>query len=865
MAPGLANREAGEHVTRYLAALLPALCLLAAGAARGLDGGSVVSESGSSYDPVAPTASEVLEIHDWTDSAFLGVRDASARGRRVALTVARQDHSVLQFGRSCIDTPLRIGAQDYTRGLGTHAESEIRVALPSGARRFCAEVGVDNNQDTGGTRGTVEFVVEAAGTELFRSPVCSGGQEPVAVDVALPAGAEELVLRALPTADGAPFDQADWAEARLTLADGADLYLDENQVDALPACDALPFSFLLDGKPSAGLLASWPLETTTSEEGDLTLRTLRWTQPGGGLQVVAEVRTFANSPAAEWVLHFENTGTADTPVISDIEPLDVGLRSGYAKRTLALHELHGDGCDHDTFSVLESTIDAGRTKTIASTGGRPSSVSAFPFFDLEYAGQGLIVGIGWTGQWAAHFTRAGSGPARLAAGMEATHLVLRPGERIRSPRILLLPWRGDRQTALNRFRRLILAHYVPMIDGEPARTPVALQTFDRYVWAVPEWATEAGQIAYAKAAHEVGADSVWLDAAWFPGGFPNGVGSWFARPEDFPRGLKPVSDAAHAKGMRFVLWFEPERVAPGSEIAREHPEFVHGGADGGLFRLDMPEARQWLTDLLSKRIEEYGIDVYRNDFNIDPLGFWQRNDAPDRVGMTEIRYVEGLYQMWDDLLRRHPGLMIDNCASGGRRLDLEMTMRAIPLWRSDTNCSPGHPEFNQAQIPALSRYLPLHAGSVWTPETYSVRSSAASGLSCEFDYRSDSFDFDLARRMLEEVHENQPYWLGDLYPLAPIGISKGAWGAYQLHRADWNAGIVLAFRREESPYPILEAQLGGLDPKATYLLEYIDEGGHVTKRTALGRDLLESCELRIERGKSLLLRYRAEGSAAPRG
>jgi hypothetical protein len=70
----------------------------------------------------------------------------------------------------------------------------------------------------------------------------------------------------------------------------------------------------------------------------------------------------------------------------------------------------------------------------------------------------------------------------------------------------------------------------------------------------------------------------------------------------------------------------------------------------------------------------------------DPLPYWRANDAPDRQGMAEIRHVEGLYEFWNDLLRRHPGLVIDNCASGGRRIDLETISRSIPLWRSDWQC-----------------------------------------------------------------------------------------------------------------------------------------------------------------------------------
>ena len=66
------------------------------------------------------------------------------------------------------------------------------------------------------------------------------------------------------------------------------------------------------------------------------------------------------------------------------------------------------------------------------------------------------------------------------------------------------------------------------------------------------------------------------------GGFPNGVGNWFCKPGGFPHGLMPVSQAAHRAGLKFFLWFAPERFASGLQIAREHPEFVFGGTKGGL-------------------------------------------------------------------------------------------------------------------------------------------------------------------------------------------------------------------------------------------------------------------------------------------
>jgi alpha-galactosidase len=393
--------------------------------------------------------------------------------------------------------------------------------------------------------------------------------------------------------------------------------------------------------------------------------------------------------------------------------------------------------------------------------------------------------------------------------------------------------------------------------------PLACQCFDRYSWTRPAWATEAGQVAAAKATREIGCDTHWLDAAWFANGFPSGVGNWFCRPKEFPHGLKPVSDACHRLGLKFIVWFEPERVAAGSLIAREHPEFVFGGKAGGLFKLSDPAARRWLTDLLSKRITEFGMDAYRNDFNIDPLGFWRRNDTPDRQGMTEIRYVEGQYAMWDELLASHPGLWIDNCASGGRRIDLETCMRSVPLWRSDTSCSPGHADWNQTQTQGLSLYLPLFTACGWTPEAYDLRSSATTGAICQFDYLNPQFPMDQAKAALAEVREDRKYWYGDYYPLTAPSLSPHDWAAYQFHRADLNAGLVLAFRRAESPYTALAVTLGGIDPSLPYSVEFIDEARQKVQKTMPGRELAARMELHLPKERSsLLIRYRPMRPAA---
>lgn len=336
-----------------------------------------------------------------------------------------------------------------------------------------------------------------------------------------------------------------------------------------------------------------------------------------------------------------------------------------------------------------------------------------------------------------------------------------------------------------------------------------------------------------------------------------GAGNWFAKPAEFPRGLGPVGEACDKAGLRFILWFEPERVAPNTQIANEHPEFVFGGKEGGLYKLNEPEARKWLTELLSKRITEYHLDVYRNDFNADPLDHWRKNDAPDRQGMTEIRYIEGLYAMWDELRARHPGLLIDNCASGGRRIDIEMCSRSVPFWRSDTSCFSGHPEWNQEQSMALSQYVPLHTACVWVPERYDARSAATSGLLCQFDYMNPNFPMEKAQALIAEAKANQKYWYGDFYPLTPCTLDNTQLAAWQFHRPDLDEGLVLAFRRSECPYLGLILGLEGIKRKAHYSVEFIDNAGKTRRETMSGEQLATDLPLRLpERGTSLAIRYK---------
>ena len=354
---------------------------------------------------------------------------------------------------------------------------------------------------------------------------------------------------------------------------------------------------------------------------------------------------------------------------------------------------------------------------MAPTGGRSSDETAFPFFNLQSQNEGVMVAIGWTGQWQSRIIRKENKGITLVAGMEKTHLKILPGEKIRTPRMLLLFWQDqDRLRGHNLFRQFILKHHTPQQNGLPIQGPLACNG-GAFMFNEFTLATEHNMIALAERYQQFGlqAEYWWIDAGWYGsmewerGGWYQNVGNWYIRKEHFPNGIRPVSDAVKKMGMKLILWFEPERVSRGTWLFKEHPEWIltqKPNDNNGILNLGDPEALQWVTDYVSNMITEQGIALYRQDFNIRPLEYWSKMDAPDRQGITEIRHIEGLYTFWDELLRRHPGLIIDNCASGGRRLDLETISRSIPLWRTDYNYL--EPNGRQNHTYGLSFYLPCH-------------------------------------------------------------------------------------------------------------------------------------------------------------
>jgi alpha-galactosidase len=304
------------------------------------------------------------------------------------------------------------------------------------------------------------------------------------------------------------------------------------------------------------------------------------------------------------------------------------------------------------------------------------------------------------------------------------------------------------------------------------------------------------------------------------------TGTWEPDPKRYPKGVRQVFDHAHKLNMQTVLWHEPERVTAGTWLWEKHPQWLLGAdANTRLLNLGNPEALRWAVDYFDRHITEQGVDLYRQDFNMDPLGCWRAGESEDRQGLNEIKDVTGYLAFWDGLRRRHPGMLIDSCASGGRRNDLETMRRAVPLLVSDYRFEPVG---TQGHNYGISSWIPFHGTGVGPSTPYVMRSHFRPCYAYGGANVDRPFDYEMCIRMATEWRQIADDLLGDYYPLTSYTLAADAWMAWQYDQPEKGRGVVQAFRHSASPYESARFKLRGLDPAATYELRNFDIVGTTT-------------------------------------
>ena len=437
----------------------------------------------------------------------------------------------------------------------------------------------------------------------------------------------------------------------------------------------------------------------------------------------------------------------------------------------------------------------------------------------------------------------------MSAGLEETYLVLHPGERIRTPRILLLFWQGERLHGHNMLRQLLFRHYVPPLRGE-AREPLvtynlAFAHHGQGIYFLDQ-ATEEGVWPVVQPAIDVGTELFMIDAGWFEGEpWHATMGNWHISRSKYPRGFRPISEALAAGGVEVGVWFAPEIVSDGVPPPDGHSEWVSRGGRERLdrLRLEIPEARDWFVRQVDAIVENEGMTCYRTD--IDPGRYVDPPGA--RKGITESHHIEGLYALWDALVDRHPGLIMEGCCGGGRRIDLETISRFHWIQKSDRWFDL---ESDQCSLYGANLYLPGGYLIIYTEamDDYGAWSSFAGVLSIAWHLQDEDFPMSLAKLQIQRYRRMRPLLSGDFYPLTPCSLDA-QWIGYQFHRVDLDAGFALLFRRSSlrhaasPPASTFTVRLRGLDPDQQYRVQRECAG---TEQVLGGADLNNRIDIVIQ-------------------
>ena len=607
------------------------------------DGGQAAGVAGTKQPQHVVTQAEMAAVRQWTAAKFDGLQLPAKP--EPGLVILKRGWAGNIEKNGFLHNAIWLGEARYQRGVTLRTNARIAVRLPGPGKRFSAVVGLEYNDST--PPGAAAFSVGIGGHEVARKVVPRGYGPGQPIEAGLN-GAREFTIE-VKDAEGHWFsDHASWGDAKVEMADGSEVWLGDMPIvkesESWPPDP--PFSFTYGGRPSTGFLGAWKLERASKPlDSQRTGHTLTYSDPKTGLTVRCEAVAYRDFPVVEWTLHFKNAGPADTPIIEGIQALDVQLERTFQDE-FALH--HGAGCtlcpgDYQPFTTaLKPKSD----RRFAPFGGRATN-DGWPYFNVEWPDQGVIVAVGWIGQWAARFTRDADRGLRVQAGQELTHFTLHPGEEVRSPLIAMLSYKGDWIRAQNLWRRWLLAHNAPRIQGK-LPGPMMFGSSGAQT-AEMDFATAANQIQFIDRYVEehIRLDKWWMDAGWYStqrqvGAWWGGVGTWTPDPARFPHGLREVSDYARQKGLGAILWFEPERVYRGSWLDKNHPEWLLRSdkpekQNDRLLNLANAEARSWLTDYVSRLIVKEGIDVYRQDCNMDPLEYWRATTR--RTAKGSRRYV----------------------------------------------------------------------------------------------------------------------------------------------------------------------------------------------------------------------------------
>ncbi len=552
------------------------------------------------------------------------------------------------------------------------------------------------------------------------------------------------------------------------------------------------------------------------------------------LNVTRHIAVVPGSPTFETWTSFEALG--NSVMLSHIDGFRAVVAPGTLHWVSGLLPASDDVNLNSVFARRRQTLAPGDTLSLGST--ERSSQHTVPWLAVTGDGDVLYAGLMWSGGWSSTTTRTTDGLAMDWRLADMTTVV--GATPVEGPHAIVGLARGSLPEATAALGSYIVQG---LRGGRPLTPLVTYNTWFAYGTRVDDTSMRSEM---ARAA-SMGVELFVIDAGWYAGAdtkdptnFTAGLGSWKADPDRFPNGLKALTDYAHGLGLKFGVWVEPERVAL-SQVGENGLDQAWLATAGGSYRfqdsaqicLAGKAGRQWVVDRLAALIDSVQPDYLKWDNNR-----WLNCDRQGHGHLPSdgnFAHVTALYQILDMLRQKYPALTIENCSSGGNRLDLGMLRYTDVAWMDDHTAPSVKVRHN---IEGLSLIFPptyllsfvVNLG--WEPLHNSpdlsnyVRSRMVGVLG--LCYRSEwlsSPDLDAITREITLYKRLRPTSVTTaalLTPQAAVGDVSPGWDVLQQTALDGSV-LVYAFAGQTGVHDTIVFPVG-LEPDAVYRVISVDEG-----------------------------------------
>lgn len=270
--------------------------------------------------------------------------------------------------------------------------------------------------------------------------------------------------------------------------------------------------------------------------------------------------------------------------------------------------------------------------------------------------------------------------------------------------------------------------------------------FNSYMHAFWDYPDENSLRPLIDKVAELGCKYFCIDAGWHDEeNWWGTIGEWKESKIRFPSGVKKTVNYIRSKGMKAGLWLEIESVGKNSGLLAQLKRgqlLERNGTlvmDHGRYGLNFADENvRRYADGIVDRMMSYGIDYIKIDYNVE-IGPGT-DYGSDSLGDGLLDHCRGYMDWLRGLYKRYPDLVIENCASGGCRMDYAMLSLHSIQSTSDQTDYKKYP------------YIAANAASAVCPEQSAVWSYPLADGEDAASLSKETVAFNMVNCMLGRMH-----------------------------------------------------------------------------------------------------------------